>query len=171
MFFKAKYQSERKTEESFTDEMNTLHCCEVLLNATSIKSYFFLVSWCSNLFCIVFLIKLFPRFFYSTWSLRQTANGRVDYTITNVSNNSKSKAVLSFSDFSLSKNLALKPALIRMSRFCLMMLNLIIVKIAVPKASLSKILGSCDPCFSKIFYARCFLCFSTLSLGSLLFVM
>ena len=41
MFFKAKYQSERTTEESFTDEMNKLHCCEALLNTTSSKSYFF----------------------------------------------------------------------------------------------------------------------------------
>ena len=97
-------------------------------------------------------------FFLSTGSLRQTANGRADYTITNVSNNSKkSKAVLSFSDFSLRKNVALKPALIRMSRFCLMMLNLIIVKTAVPKESLSKILGSCDPPFSFNLLCKVFL--------------
>ena len=42
MFFKAKYQSERTTEESFTDEINKLHCCEALLNTNSSKSYFFL---------------------------------------------------------------------------------------------------------------------------------
>ena len=40
--FEAKYQSERTTEESFTDEMNTLHCCEALLNTISSRSYFFL---------------------------------------------------------------------------------------------------------------------------------
>ena len=38
MVFKAKYQIERTTEESFTDEMNTLNYCEALLN----KLYSFL---------------------------------------------------------------------------------------------------------------------------------
>ena len=128
--------------------MNTLHCCEALLNTTGGKSYFFL-SRDVLIFSAFFCYSIYSRnlVFFSTASLRQTANGRVDYTITNVSNNSKSKVVISFSDFSLSENLALKPALIRMSRFCLMMLNLIIIKTAIPKASLSKILGSCDPPF------------------------
>ena len=108
MFFKAKYQSERTTEESFTNEINKLHCCEALLNTNSSKSYFFLQVLIYSAF--FYLFNLFPQsFFFSTGSLRQTVNGRVDYTITNVSNNSKSKVVLSFSDFSLSKNLALKP--------------------------------------------------------------
>ena len=138
----------KTTEESFTDEMNTLHCCETLLNTTGSKSYFFL-SPDVLIFSAFFSYSIYSRnlVFFSTGSLRQTANGRVDYTITNVSNNRKIQSSLSFSDFSLSKNLALKPALIRMSRFCLMMLNLVIVKTAVPKESLSKILGSCDPPF------------------------
>ena len=59
-----------------------------------------------------------------------------------------------------------------MSGFCLMMLNLVIVKTAVPKESLSKILGSCDPpfFFKKISVMQgVSLYFATLSLGSLLF--
>ena len=111
-----------------------------------LKGFFFLSPDVLIFSAFFFLFNLFPQScFFSTGSLRQTANGRVDYTITNLPNNSKSKAVLCFSDFLLSKNLALKPALIHMSR--LMMLNLIIVKTEVPKASLSKILGSCDPPF------------------------
>ena len=51
-----------------------------------------------------------------------------------------------------------------------MMLNLVIVKTAVPKESLSKILGSCDPpFFKKSFMQGVSLYFATLSLGSLLF--
>ena len=98
-------------------------------------------------------------------------NGRVDYTITNVSNNSKSKVVLSFSDFSLSKNLALKPVGPNTHvTFLSDDANLVIVKTAVPKESLSKILGSCDPPFlKKCFMQGVSLYFATLSLGSLLF--
>ena len=135
MFFKAKYQSEKTTEESFTDEMNTLHCCETLLNTTGSKSYFFL-SLDVLIFSAFFSYSIYSRnlvFFLLRLLMYRTTE--------------KSKAVLSFSDFSLSKNLALKLAPIRMSRFCLMMLNLVIVKTAVPKESLSKILGSCDPPF------------------------
>ena len=52
-----------------------------------------------------------------------------------------------------------------------MMLNLVIVKTAVPKESLSKILGSCDHLFLKKISVMqgVSLYFATLSLGSLLF--